>query len=359
MKHLLSLVAPRIAKLSTSYREPIPPPHRLSATLRHLATGESRISLSLQYRIGRQTISKIIPETCEAIYDVLAPVYVYTPTSSREWLAISKQFEERWNLPHVLGALDGKHIRIRSPNNTGTLYYNYKGFFSMVLLAVCDSNYCFTMFDLGQYGSNNDSGVLLSSEMGKKLVQEKLNIPNPTTLDGCAFDPLPYFLVGDEIFPLKTYLMCPYAGSAALDEKKSVYNYRHSRARHVIENAFGVLVARWRIFNTPIHAKQENVEKIVLATIALHNYLRQTDNTSYCPAGFIDSERATGDIIPGYWRRERANSGEDASQGMARVAALRGQRRSDYALRMRDSLMEYVNSDLGSLSWQIDHVRRT
>ena len=153
--------------------------------------------------------------------------------------------------------------------------------------------------------------------------------------------------------------MRPYAGSAALDEKKSEYNYRHSRARHVIENAFGILVARWRIFNTPIHAKQENVEKIVLATIALHNYLRQTDNTSYCPAGFIDSERSTGDIIPGYWRRECANSGEDASQGMARVAALRGQRRSDDALLMRDSLMEYGNSDLGSLSWQIDHVRRT
>ena len=110
MEHLLSLVAPRIAKLSTNYREPIPPQHRLSVTLRHLATGESHISLSLQYRIGRQTISKIIPETCEAIYEVLAPVYVNTPTSSREWLAISKQSEERWNLPHVLGALDGKHI---------------------------------------------------------------------------------------------------------------------------------------------------------------------------------------------------------------------------------------------------------
>ena len=190
-----------------------------------------------------------------------------------------------------MGALNGKHIRIRSPNNIGTSFYNYKGFFSMVLLAVCDAKYCFTMFDVGQYGSNNDSGVLLNSTMGKKLAQGSLNIPSGTTFNGCALNPLPYFLIGDEIFPLKTYLMRPYAGSSSLDEKKSVYNYRHSRARRVIENAFGILLAHWRIYNTPIQAKPENLEKIVLATIALHNYLRQTDNTSYCPNGFIDCEK--------------------------------------------------------------------
>ena len=204
---------------------------------------ESRISLSLRYRIGRQTVSKIIPETYKAIYDVLTPTYVNTPTSSDEWLAVSKQFEVKWNLPHVIGAINGKHIRMRSPDNTGSLYYNYKVFFSMVLLAVCDANYCFTMFDLGQYRSKNDSGVLMNSELGKKLEQGTLSIPQATSLDGCLYDPLPYFLVGDEIFPLKTYLMRPYPGST-LTEKKFVYNYRHSRACRVIENSFEILVSR-------------------------------------------------------------------------------------------------------------------
>ena len=75
----------------------------------------------------------------------------------------------------------------------------------MVLLAVCDANYCSTMFDLGQYGSNNDSGVLMNSELGKKLEQSALSIPQATSLDRCLYDPQPYFLVEDEIFPLKTY----------------------------------------------------------------------------------------------------------------------------------------------------------
>ena len=66
----------------------------------------------------------------------------------------------------------------------------------MVLLAACDAKYCFTTFDVGQYGSNKDSGVLLNSKMGKKLAQGWLNIPSGGILNGCALNPLPYFLLG-------------------------------------------------------------------------------------------------------------------------------------------------------------------
>ena len=100
-EHLLSLVASLITKLSTIYREPIPPEQRLSLTLRHLATGQSQTSLGLQYRIGRPTISKIIPETCTAIYDAHVAKYVNTPSSHEDWLAISQHFEDRGNVPHI------------------------------------------------------------------------------------------------------------------------------------------------------------------------------------------------------------------------------------------------------------------
>ena len=96
-----------------------------------------------------------------------------------------------------------------------------------------------------------------------------------------------------------------------------------------------------------------------MATIALHNYLRQTDNASYCPCGFLESENSSGEIIPGHWRREIGVGSSAGSDGVVPVPTLRGSRRSENALQMRDCLMEYVNSDTGSLNWQVDYVRRT
>ena len=96
-----------------------------------------------------------------------------------------------------------------------------------------------------------------------------MDLPKGRHVPGCSYNPLPYYLVGDEIFPLKTWLIKPYPGK--LDEKQSIFNYRQSRARRVIENAFGILRARWRIFSRPIKAAVENVENYVWATICLHN----------------------------------------------------------------------------------------
>ena len=350
-EHLLRLVAPAITKMVTNYREPIPPDVRLALTLRHLATGESHISLSLQFRVGRQTISNIIPETCQAIFSALSETYLKPPETPAEWLKIADEFQATWNLPHVIGALDGKHVRIRCPHNSGTLYHNYKGFFSLVLLACCDAKYCFTLFDIGQYGSNNDSGVLLNSDMGKRFAANLMNLPEPDTLPGCAYDPLPYFLVGDEIFPLKEWLMRPYPGSG-LTLERSIYNYRHCRSRRPIENTFGVWAARWLIFHKAILGSVENIEKIVMATMALHNYLRMTDNASYCPQGYVDSESSDGTIIPGFWRSE------SDSAGIADIPLIRGSRYRDEPLAMRDALQTYVNSEEGSLSWQLERVTR-
>ena len=301
--HLLSLVRPRIEQTDTNFRQSIPAEARLALTLRFLASGKSQQTLSYSYRIGRTTVSKIVSESCEAISDPLKDLYLKPPTCPEDWKAISKDFEEVWNFPHVLGAIDGKHIRIQCPNLSGTLFHNYKGCFSIALLAVCNADYCFTLYDIGSYGSNNDSGVLANSMMGKMLEDNRLKVPTPEKLDGCKFEPLPYFLVGDEIFPLKPWLIRPYPGKNVTEEQR-IYTYRHSRCRRVIENAFGILVARWRSFLTPIRAPVETVETYVLACLCLHKYLRKTKNAYYSPSGFIDSEDSSGLIQVGEWRTD-------------------------------------------------------
>ena len=95
--------------------------------------------------------------------------------------------------------------------------------------------------------------------------------------------------------------MRPIPGKLSLAEQ--ILNYRLSRARRVIENTFGILVARWRLYRTPIIASVENAESYVLATLALHNYLRLTDNATYTPKGFVDSKDSTANATVGKWRK--------------------------------------------------------
>ena len=262
-EHLFSIVGPKLQRQKTHLREPISPSERLTLTLRYLASGESQQSLSFSFRISRTAISNILADTCEKIWDSLCDIYVQPPRSEVDWLIISDGFLEDWDMVNCIGAIDGKHVAIECPKNSGSLYYNYKGFFSIVLMAVCDARYCFTL--VGDFGSNNDSGILAKSSMGKRFEEQKMNVPNAKSLLGYAEDNLPFFLVGDEIFPLKTWLMRPYPGNLSVGQK--ILNYRLSRARRTIENSFGILAARWRICRQPIKAKVENAEKFTLAAI--------------------------------------------------------------------------------------------
>ena len=226
--------------------------------------------------------------------------------------------------------------------------------YSLVLLAVCDAKYNFTMVDVGQYGSNNDSGVLINSEMSQKFEERSFDLPEAESLGGCPAGESPSYLVGDEIFRLKLWLMSPYPGQ--LSEEKMIFNYILSRARLTIKNTFGILVARWRIFKGPIRAFRENINRYVMAAICLNNYLRQTCSERYCPAGFVDSFDGTGRFKPGEWRRLVKAEGNGC---LTDIPNVRESRCTGNAIEMRDAVRDYINSPFGKFPWQLDHVRRT
>ena len=348
LEHLISLVGPFIAKQDTRLRKAIPVAERLVLTLRYLATGDSQQSQSFNFCVGRSTVCHIVSETCNGIWKALQGTYLKPPTTTEEWKLIANDFEAKWDFPHCLGALDGKHVAIDCPKNAGSNFYNYKGFHSLVLMAICDANYCFLLVDIGGYGCDNDASLFSQSEMGTAFNQHRMHIPEPENVHGTT---LPYVLVADEIFPLKTWLMKPYAAKT-LDEKKRIYNYRLSRSRRTIENAFGILSARWRIFRRPIRASPATVEKIIKATTCLHNYLRLTDNAQYLPEGFVDSYDGTGDIKLGGWR---TLVGDDA--GLRKFKRTGSNNYSTSAQDIRMSFEEYFNSPIGALPWQYNIVR--
>jgi hypothetical protein len=171
----------------------------------------------------------------------------------------------------TIGAIDGKHINIQCPINAGSTFFNYKGSHSVVLLALVDADYKFTAIDIGSYGRNSDDGVFSASEMGERFHNTTFNVPESAPLVENG-EPQPYVVVGDEAFPLKTYMLRPYSRKTLGDnEPKKIFNYRLSRARRVVENAFGILAAHWRCFRRYLEVQPEFVDKIVLASCCLHN----------------------------------------------------------------------------------------
>jgi len=82
-----------------------------------------------------------------------------------DWIHTADEFYEGTNLPNCIGAVDGKHIRVRKPNESGSQFFNYKNFFSTVLMAVAHADYCSISVKVGAYGSSGDSNVFKSRNL--------------------------------------------------------------------------------------------------------------------------------------------------------------------------------------------------
>ena len=56
---------------------------------------------------------------------------------------------------------------------------------------------------------------------------------------------------------------------------REVFNQAHSSLRSVIEHTFGVWKKKWKILNTMPNFSFDKQVKIVIATMALHNYIKR------------------------------------------------------------------------------------
>ncbi|XP_058122786.1 putative nuclease HARBI1 [Anopheles coustani] len=125
---LLDMIRPEINRMNTNMRDSITAQERLLITLRYLATGETFSSLQYLFRVSRSSISNIVKETCSCLTKALRD-FVKLPNCPDEWLKVAQGFQEKFNFPHVLGAIDGKHVAIKAPHHSGTDYFNYKKIF--------------------------------------------------------------------------------------------------------------------------------------------------------------------------------------------------------------------------------------
>nr|XP_022900835.1 protein ALP1-like isoform X1 [Onthophagus taurus] len=330
---LLSLVTPKIQGMDTIMRQALPARIKLEITLDFLSSGISYRRLSHFYRVSRCAIGKFIPEVCVEIYKVLEE-NIKIPTNFEEWAEIENGFRNRWNFPFCYGAIDGKHIQILAPGNSGTIYFNYKKVFSIVLMAIVDYDYCFRYIDVGACGMSSDGGVFKNCSIYNKL--ENNLLPNGGVI------------VTDAAFPLKSYILKPYPGDN-LTLPQKVFNYRLSRARRVVENAFGILASRFRVFQKPIAANVDTVDKIVLAACALHNWLRKENRNTYLTSSDVDHEDIeTGNSPLGSWRTD--------TEGLQSICHQGSNHSSISAIQKRETFKNYFNNK-GAVPWQSRMIR--
>lgn len=188
------------------------------------------------------------------------------------------------------------------------------------------------MVDIGAQGRHNDAGIFKGSLMGQRFDNYQMDLPPSCTLSNLSNISVPYMLVGDAAFQLNEYTLRPYS-SNQLNRNRELFNYRLSRARRVVENAFGIMVSRWRIYRKPINASLKTIESIVKATVCLHNLLLSTPNY----ADMVDD-------VPPHFMAEDAAAFRD-------IGMMGSNTHSRSAANIRDELCRYCVEE-GSVPWQ-------
>ena len=265
----------RITKQSTNWRTPLEPVLKVALTLRHLASGAKSKDMQysgakykdMQYawRVPHNTISLVVREVCEAIVDEYLDKQMFPPTTEQGWRQLADEWYQRWNFPHTIGAIDGKHVACKAPPDSGSEYYNCKHFFNIILFAMVSSDYKFIWVDVSGKGSSSDAHIYNNSELRAGLENDDIvgwPLPNDN-------QDVPYFLVGDDAFAL----MKPYS-ARNLNRQERIFNYRLYRARRVVENAFGILANRFQALLTIMCHHADTVRLIVKDCILLHNVMR-------------------------------------------------------------------------------------
>lgn len=182
-----------------------------------------------------------------------------------------------------------------------------------------------------------------SSELLEALEGDTLGLPPPEPLPDDD-KPVPYFLIGDDAFPLKTWMMKPFA-TCHLSTEERIFNYRLSRARRIVENAFGILANRFQCILSMLQVDPVVAKTIVMACITLHNLMRI--RYPGLQNQVLDCEGEEHQLIPGAWRNQGVL--DDVANVTAPTQASRE------AKRQRVYLKHYY-STVGAVSWQRDMI---
>ena len=214
-------------------------------------------------------------------------------------------------------------------------------------MAMCDANYRFTYVDVYRAGRAGDAGVFRNCTLSDALDRNLLNIPQPEPIwNDLTSTPVPYHLLADNALPLRADIMKPFSAKQ-LKWEECVFNYRLSRGRRCIENAFGLLCCRFRCLLTALQLKPDNVTDVVLACCTLHNFLLAKQNIHRTVPNLLVHYNNYVEIR--HWQEDET---------LRSMRGLPGNNTIKEGRTLRDFLTQYYNSKGGSVHWQDEAVER-
>uniref|UniRef100_A0A1I7YPK6 DDE Tnp4 domain-containing protein n=1 Tax=Steinernema glaseri TaxID=37863 RepID=A0A1I7YPK6_9BILA len=335
-----------------THRFPISSKERLAVFLRYAGHGGTKTltfysyaghggtikSLETSFGIGKSTAQQIVKQ---AVASILSKLHMPALNSSF-WLDRAAEFEQRWDFPHCIAAVDGKHFSITAPPKVlRSLYFNYEKFTSVTGLAWVDAYCRFVILEIGSPGRCSDAQIYKTSECAKHFTDGVYDVPAPSTYSNRT---LPYVVVGDQGFGLSPILMRPFnMREAAKDRTKHEFNKRLSRARRVTENCFGVLVNRFRVLRGTLETSPNESTRLICALALLHNWIKtremETNRT------LEDEEEGEEEQLGNYEDYEEYGDESTSSASTQNSSTREG-------ARVRNTFRSLFSSDEGRLHWQ-------
>ena len=222
--------------------------------------------------LAESTVCQIVVEVCTAIIEELwsEAVEIHFPKTNDEFKETLLDMDAEWQFPYAFVAIDGSHLPIKCSSGGQEAikqYYNFKNFYSVVLLGLIDANFRSIWASLGALGNTHDSTYIQSTSLWDDITSDK-------TLPGQVIEvndvEIPPIILGDGAFPLQSWMMKPH-GDAVLTQEKAYFNFRLSRARMVTEGAFGKLKGRFRVLHRKCESNKETIKIMGLGCVVLHN----------------------------------------------------------------------------------------
>lgn len=260
-------------------------------------------------------MTKIVPETCSAIWEGLRRSVCPLPSTER-LQKVAEEFKNKWDFPNCIGVADAKHILNQAYTEIGSSS-------SVILMVVVDASYRFLFVSITDYGSclaSEDSTCNFAEEIGEN---NKLLPPDRAIVDGGPA--VPHVFVGSDVLPLYRNMITPFTDDN-LQTGEIVYNFHLSDVLRVVETTFEIITERFRIFQKPSHLLPNTLLNVVKACVCLHNYI-QNDVT-----------------LP----KEDMKIAEHASSAMHNLERNECLTDDD-AVATRNAFMRYFNSPIGQL----------